>query len=94
MTGEIHASRWLISGRGQGVGFRWYTVRRAEECGVVGWVRNLPDGRVEAMAKGHADQIAEFHAALSCGPRLSRVENVDKVDIPHEMVADKMFHMK
>jgi acylphosphatase len=94
VTGELHACRWLISGRVQGVGFRWYTVHSAKECGVVGWVRNLPDGRVEAVAKGRAAQIAEFHAAISRGPRLSRVENVDKADVPHEVVGDKLFHMK
>ncbi len=95
MTGDILASRWLISGRVQGVGFRWYTVRRAQECGVVGWVRNLPDGTgVEAVAKGGADQIAAFHAALVQGPRLSHVENVDKTDIPHETVVDKSFHVR
>jgi acylphosphatase len=49
---------------------------------------------VEAVAKGGATQIAEFHAALSRGPRLSHVENVDKVDVPHEMVADKAFYMR
>ena len=94
MTEDTLACRWLISGRVQGVGFRWYTVRRAGECGVVGWVRNLPDGRVEAVAKGGADEVAAFHAALTQGPSLSRVENVDKVNIPHETVDAKSFMLK
>lgn len=93
MTDEVRACRWLISGRVQGVGFRWYVQRRAEECGVVGWVRNLPDGRVEVVSKGDSQALATLHAALTQGPRLSHVENVDKVDIPHETVDDKFFHI-
>lgn len=94
MTSDLLACRWLIAGRVQGVGFRWYTIRKAEECGVAGWVRNLPDGRVEAVAKGKRDSIAAFDAVLRRGPRLSDVENVDKVDIPHETVSDKSFHVR
>jgi acylphosphatase len=91
---ELRAYRWLISGRVQGVGFRWYTLRKAEECGVVGWVRNLPDGRVEAVGKGSSQSVAAFHAALTQGPRLAHVENVDKVDIAHEAVPDKSFNVR
>jgi acylphosphatase len=94
VTDEIRACRWLISGRVQGVGFRWYTLRRAEECGVVGWVRNLPDGRVEAVGMGNPHSVAAFHAALTQGPRLAHVENVDKVDIALETVPNKSFHVR
>ena len=94
MTDEPVACRWFISGRVQGVGFRWYVQRSADEHGIHGWVRNLPDGRVEAVGKGDPDSMAEFHAALGRGPRLSHVENVDKRDIPHENVTDKRFYIK
>ena len=43
--------RFLVSGRVQGVGFRWFTHREAERLGIAGWARNLPDGRVEVLAK-------------------------------------------
>ncbi len=94
MTSDVDACRWLISGRVQGVGFRWYTVRCGAQCGVVGWVRNLPDGRVEAVAKGAPEALAAFHAALVRGPRMSAVENVDKLDISPEMVTGNSFTVK
>jgi len=94
VTANVQGCRWVVSGRVQGVGFRWYTVRVATQCGVVGWVRNLPDGRVEAVAKGTTEAIDAFDAALRRGPRMSAVENVDKVDIPHEMVTASSFTIK
>jgi acylphosphatase len=71
------ARRFLISGRVQGVGFRWFAREAAEREGVHGWVRNLPDGRVEAQAEGDADALERFERALRSGPRGSRIDDVE-----------------
>ncbi|MCU1385563.1 MAG: acylphosphatase [Acidobacteria bacterium] len=71
------ARRFLISGRVQGVGFRYFTQEIATRENLHGWVRNLPDGRVEAAAEGDAEAIDRFEAALRHGPRGARVEQLD-----------------
>jgi len=71
------ARRFLISGRVQGVGFRWFTHDAAVRAGVTGWVRNLPDGRVEAWVEGDADAVTRVEAALRSGPRGARIETVN-----------------
>ncbi len=73
------ARRFLISGRVQGVGFRYYAEEVAAREGVTGWVRNLPDGRVEAYVEGEAEAVTRVERALRQGPRSARVEAV-KVD--------------
>lgn len=73
----IVARRFVIGGRVQGVGFRWFTVEQARAEGLSGFVRNLPDGRVEAVAEGDADSVERFERALRRGPRGARVEDVD-----------------
>jgi acylphosphatase len=60
----------------QGVGFRYFTQDRAILEGLTGWVRNLPDGRVEALAEGDVDAVTRFERALRTGPRSARVERV------------------
>jgi len=90
----VTASRLFISGRVQGVGFRWFTLRQAQALGLVGWTRNLPDGRVEVVAKGRAESLAEMETALHRGPRMARVDNVDKLVIPHETIITKSFEVK
>ncbi len=67
----------LIEGRVQGVGFRHFTKVNAEEAGVFGWVKNLPDGRVEAVFEGPVDHIREMVNRCEQGPGASRVDNVD-----------------
>ena len=52
----------LVSGRVQGVGFRWYAREKAEELGLAGWVRNLPDGRVEAWLEGEEEAVTAMLA--------------------------------
>ncbi|HMF93639.1 MAG TPA: acylphosphatase [Vicinamibacterales bacterium] len=76
------ARRFLISGRVQGVGFRFFTQEAAEREGVHGWVRNLPDGRVEAQAEGDAEALERFERALRRGPRGARVDEVDVDSLP------------
>jgi acylphosphatase len=71
------ARRYIISGRVQGVGFRYFTHAAAMRENVHGWVRNLPDGRVEASAEGDAEAIDRFEAALRHGPRGARVEHLE-----------------
>lgn len=67
----------LVSGRVQGVGFRWFTEREALKRGVLGYVRNLPDGRVEVWAQADAATLAEFRARLRQGPTAARVDEVE-----------------
>jgi acylphosphatase len=70
------ARRFLISGRVQGVGFRYFVDARATAEGVHGWVRNLPDGRVEALLEGDEDSVDRVEAALWQGPSGAVVEDV------------------
>lgn len=74
------ARRFLISGRVQGVGFRWFTRDAALREGARGWVRNLPDGRVEAFVEGDADTVERVERALRHGPGGARVDHVSVVD--------------
>lgn len=61
------AVRWTVRGRVQGVGFRYSTVQAARRLGLVGWVRNLPDGRVEIEAAGTRDQLHQLLEWLHAG---------------------------
>ena len=79
MTERLEAT---IRGRVQGVGFRYFVVRRAMELGLVGWVANIPDGRVRAVAEGPPDALDAFEAALNDGPVGAIVEAVDAVRMP------------
>jgi acylphosphatase len=74
------ARRFIISGRVQAVGFRYFTETAARREGVHGWVRNLPDGRVEAAAEGEAEAIERFERSLRQGPRGARVDHVEVAD--------------
>jgi acylphosphatase len=71
------ARRFLVSGRVQGVGFRYFTQEVAEVEGLHGWVRNLPDGRVEVLAEGEREAVDRLERRLRRGPPAARVERVD-----------------
>jgi acylphosphatase len=73
---------FLIRGRVQGVGFRWFVQREAAELGLRGWVRNTDTGEVEVVASGDAEAIDDLRAELRKGPRGSRVDGL----IEHELV--------
>ena len=70
------ARRLLISGRVQGVGFRYFIEARASAEGVHGWVRNLPDGRVEALVEGDEESVDRVEAAARRGPSHAEVTEV------------------
>ncbi len=75
------ARRFIVMGRVQGVGFRYFAIRAARQAGVVGTVRNLPDGTVEAIAEGSTASVAEFRNALERGPSYSQVVRVDEMEM-------------
>ena len=72
------ARRYLVRGRVQGVGFRWFAQHAAESLGVTGYVRNLDDGRVEVYAVGSPDRVSELAGMLYKGPRWSDVRGVEE----------------
>lgn len=69
-----------MSGRVQGVGFRYFTQEAAALEGLTGWVRNLPGGAVEVFAEGDQGALERFERQLARGPSLARVESVDATD--------------
>ena len=87
MLGLMRAVRIVVSGRVQGVGFRAFVARRAHELGLGGWVRNRPDGSVEAEAAGPEPALRQFVMALRGGPAMARVSEAseqwfDPPDVP------------
>ena len=78
MATAAAARRYLVRGRVQGVGFRYFVQREAVRLGLAGWVRNLDDGRVEVHAQGSPASLDGLSGALWRGPRFSGVRGVDE----------------
>src|ERR1035441_5030796 len=74
----VHARRFVVRGRVQGVGFRWFVEREAHILQIAGWVRNNPDGSVEVLAIGSREQLAGLRSRLREGPRAARVDAVEE----------------
>ena len=72
------ARRYIVRGRVQGVGFRWFVEREAHILGIAGWVRNNADSTVEVLAIGTRDQLSGMRSRLHEGPRAARVDSVDE----------------
>jgi acylphosphatase len=81
---------FVIRGRVQGVGFRWFVHREAAELGLRGWVRNTDSGEVEVLAVGDAETLADLRAELHKGSRGSRVDAV----IEHELDEAEAANLK
>jgi acylphosphatase len=79
------ARRYIVRGRVQGVGYRWFVDHEARELGLAGWVRNNFDGTVEVLAMGSEQQQAALRGKLRQGPRAARVDEVQ--ESPAEPVA-------
>ena len=73
---EILTVNLTISGKVQGVGFRYFVLRQAQELSILGWVNNKPNGDVEAFAQGEKADLERFIAKVKDGPSFSRVEDV------------------
>lgn len=80
--------RALISGRVQGVGYRYSTQKQARIVGTVGWVRNLLDGRVEAVVQGTREQVDAMIRWMHQGPLSAKVEQVLTEDHPLQEFPD------
>ena len=80
MSGRI-ARRFFISGDVQGVGFRFFAQRAAARHQIVGYVKNLNDGRVEALAEGPMQSVEAFKHDLATGPRFSSVDHVEEINL-------------
>ena len=75
------ARKFFLSGDVQGVGFRFFAQRAAARHQVVGYVKNLADGRVEALAEGPARNVEAFKHELATGPRFSAVDHVEEINL-------------
>ena len=75
---SLETRHYVVSGRVQGVGFRWFVEREAALAGITGWVRNCDNGDVEVMATGTADQHRSLRQKLQQGPRAARVDQVSE----------------
>jgi acylphosphatase len=80
----VIARRALVSGRVQGVGFRFFARRAAESAGVAGWARNLPDGRVETVVEGEDSSVERYLEKIRRGPMGGRVDAVEVEDLAPE----------
>src|SRR5512146_324675 len=77
---EIQARRFVVRGRVQGVGFRWFVEREAHMLKIAGWVRNNHDGSVEVLAMGTRDQLLGLRSRLREGPRAARADDIYEVE--------------
>jgi acylphosphatase len=73
---QLETRKYLVQGRVQGVGFRFYVEREARLLGISGWVRNTPTGAVEVLATGTREQQVALRGRLHQGPRAARVDDV------------------
>ena len=80
MTRTI-ARRFLIGGQVQGVGYRFFAQRAAARHQVLGYVKNLDDGRVEVLVEGPAQNVEAFKHELATGPRFGFVENIEEINV-------------
>jgi acylphosphatase len=88
----VPANRYVVFGRVQGVGYRYFVLREAEGLGVSGFARNRPDGSVEVVAEGPEETLAELEGRLREGPAFSTVTGVER-----EVIAprgDSGFHIR
>ena len=82
MNNDRETRRFVVAGRVQGVGFRWFVEREAAQIGVTGWVRNRENGNVEVMATGSREQLRSLRSKLEQGPRAARVDEVQESTAP------------
>lgn len=85
--------RVLVSGRVQGVGYRWAAAEEARRLGLSGWVRNLPDGSVEAVFEGRREALERMRGWCADGPRFARVDRIEESWEPDAPPGGAGFHI-
>ena len=75
------ARKFFVGGEVQGVGYRFFAQRAAARHQVVGYVKNLDDGRVEVLAEGPAQHVEAFKNELATGPRFSSVDHIEELNL-------------
>lgn len=86
--------RFVVTGRVQGVGFRWFVRAEARPLEIVGWVKNREDGAVEGVVEGRDDAIDALMACLEVGPPSAIVTNVDISEISDQLEPLKQFEIR
>jgi acylphosphatase len=76
----------------QGVGYRYFVLRAADRLGVSGYARNLPDGRVEVVAEGDEQALAQLEEEMRRGPSFADVQGLEREEVPSR--ADSGFHVR
>jgi acylphosphatase len=87
-------TKFLVSGMVQGVGFRWFVARHARALGLVGYARNLPDGRVEVVVNGPAESLPALEQLLRAGPANAQVEGVERSSDSAPLLVGKSFDIR
>ena len=91
----MNSYRYRITGKVQGVGFRWFVARNATRLRVMGYARNLSDGSVEVVAVApDGATLAEFESLIGRGPEFAQVSRVEKAEISVEKEAPKTFDIR
>ena len=86
------AVRYVVQGRVQGVGYRYFVLRHAEELGLAGYARNMPDGTVEVLAEGDTNALDKLEERLREGPSFAHVSGVDRLAIEERGASG--FHVR
>jgi acylphosphatase len=90
--GGVAAYRFRVQGRVQGVGYRYFVLRQAEELGVAGYARNREDGTVEVVAEASEETLRDFETRLREGPAFASVEGLERAAIAPR--GDQGFHIR
>ncbi|PIS20899.1 acylphosphatase [candidate division WWE3 bacterium CG08_land_8_20_14_0_20_43_13] len=82
---------YLITGRVQGVGFRWWTKRQAPRYNIRGWVKNSPLDQVEILAQGKDTDLAKFEQQLKIGPYMAVVDTIEKEELANHVIYQDFY---
>lgn len=88
------SARFVVRGRVQGVGFRWFVWRQAEQLRLRGAARNLPDGSVEVLAEGSRESLDRLQCVLEGGPAAARVDHVERSEVSDEIPIPNTFEIR
>ncbi len=92
LESRLQALRLIISGRVQGVSYRYFTQQTARELELTGWVRNLTDGTVEVQVAGDSQVLERFRQHLLAGPRFGRVDGIEETPLDPDVLVRDLGH--